>query len=57
MQIKEEELLRARYAGEAIKILQETVHIAYDPEEFLKVIVTRLYYVILQTVILFSLTM
>lgn len=38
VQMKEEDLLRARYVGEAIKILQEATRVAYDPEEFLKVI-------------------
>lgn len=35
--IKEEDLLRAKHVGDAIKILQEVGHKAYDPEEFLKV--------------------
>jgi hypothetical protein len=37
VQIKEEDLLRAKHVGDAIKILQEVGHKAYDPEEFLKV--------------------
>lgn len=38
LQIKEEQLLRARHVGEAINILQEATQNAYDPEEVLTVI-------------------
>lgn len=37
IQIKEEELLKTRHVGEAIRLLQEATHNAYDPEELLRV--------------------
>lgn len=48
--MKEEDLLRARYVGEAIKILQEATRVAYDPEEFLKVAFEKVGAVSTQTI-------
>lgn len=48
--IKEEELLRTKHVGDAIKVLQEVGHSAYDPEEFLKVAFEKVGTVSTQTI-------